>query len=153
MSNLIGFVKVLFIAAIFTMFALSEIKLANAYEVPKDAIIKVYDASGKQIGEMSRKEYKVVKIEKESSNNNKSSDTTTTKKTDVKYVEKPNTIIVHAGTGQGGIYTKSTNSGYEVKSKQVPVGGVTYCRSKNNKGVCATGMTNETFTLGVKVNF
>ena len=35
---------------------------SNAYEVPKDAVIKVFTKDGKQIGEMSRKDYKVVEI-------------------------------------------------------------------------------------------
>ncbi len=34
-----------------------------AFDVPKDAIIKVFSKDGKQIGDMDRSAYKVVKIE------------------------------------------------------------------------------------------
>lgn len=120
----------------------------NAYEVPSDAIIKVYDKNGKQIGQMTRKEYKVVKL-------GTSKTVTVTKVVEVpsKVKVKNNQVIVHAGPGKKGLDVDKTNAGYEIEEREAMVFGATYCRKKAGKGICASGFTNSTFTLGVGVDF
>lgn len=126
---------------------LCMISLANAYEVPKDAVIKVFDASGKLIGEMSRSEYKVVKIET-------SNKVLVQRIADKQYREKHHSIILHAGPGMTGKLSASTDgNAYTIKQREGMVFGATYCFTKSGTGICATGMTNKTYTLGVKKDF
>ena len=131
-------------AAVLIMYA----DIATAYEVPKDAIIKVFDKNGKQVGEMSRKKFKVVKIRP------KTSKPTRVVMTVKKEKPKRNSVILHAGPGNTGKLNVGTDGArYYVNSKRGVVLGATYCYTKDNTGVCATGMTNKTFTLGIKKDF
>ncbi len=127
--------------------------VSYGFEVPEDAVIKVFDKSGKQIGEMSRKDYKVVKLG-------------TSAPPVIQYVTEPkvlseadkaydqgyNSVILHAGRGQDGLET-THGSAYEVREKYAPVGGLTLCRSRLNRGLCGSAFTNSTYTLGLKFDF
>ena len=120
---------------------------ANAYQVPEDAVIKVFDKNGKQIGHMSRKHYKVVKIEK----NKKVIEQ---RKADRKYKKKHNTLILHAGHGRTGEMRGGHNGNqHVVTQKEGMVFGATYCKTRNTQGVCFTGYTNKTFTFGIKKDY
>jgi len=124
---------------------------AFGFEVPKDAVIKVYDKSGKQIGEMKRSEYKVVKLG------------TSKVKIVEKRVEVPvqkirkvkhhKSVIVHAGAGPNGLRARNNGEEFVVRERQRPVGGLTGCVSENGTGICASAFTNETLTLGIKFDF
>ena len=126
---------------------------ANAYEVPKDAVIKVYTKDGKQIGEMSRKYYKVVKIENDEKLQEERKKIRKEHKEYKKYRDSHNSIIVHAGAGKDGLGTSHSSSGYSVEEKDSMVFGATYCYTKKTNGLCATGMTNKTVTIGIKKDF
>ncbi len=123
---------------------------AFAYEVPKDAVIKVFDRNGKQIGEMSRKYYKVVRINN-SVDRIKLVDDYKRNKTKSKLVK---TIILHGGGGYNGLKTRH-NAGvnYRVSDKIAPVFGLTGCLTRDNKGICGSAHTNRTFQLGLKLDF
>ena len=112
-----------------------------AFEVPEDAVIKVFTKDGKQIGNMSRKEYKVVKLG--------------TSKTTVveKMVQRNNTVILHGGTGKDGLKYRHDGTQHVVSEKDEAVGGVTYCRKAGRWGMCGSAFTNKTFTLGVLLDF
>lgn len=120
--------------------------LANAYEVPADAVIKVFDANGNQIGEMSRAEYKVVKIENDVKLQQ-------VRKENKDYKEKHSSVILHAGKGNNGMHAHTDGTTYTVHDRETMVFGLTYCYTKNTVGLCGTGITNETFLLGVKKDF
>jgi hypothetical protein len=86
---------------------------SGAYEVPKDAIIKVYDKDGKQIGEMSRKDYKVVKID----NSRSSFKVIKITRTKTVYLKaqciRKNTFTVKGGLdGDGGVF--GAGYGYKI---------------------------------------
>lgn len=124
---------------------------AKAFDVPQDAVIKVYDSKGKLIGNMSRKKYKVVKIEDHPKAQEPKAETMPKSESEE---PKKNLIIVHVGTGKNGLDYSHGTGVHEVTEKQDVVGGLTYCREvKNGYGGCATGMTNETYTLGVSKGF
>lgn len=137
--------KGLFYVAMFALgcFTATEVM---AYEVPKDAVIKVFDADGNKIGEMSRSEYKVVKIEK-----NKK--VLAERKENKEYMETHNSVILHGGQGVTGMDNGTNGERYKVEQERGPVGGVTYCRSHNKVGLCATGTTNKTYMGGLKFDF
>lgn len=115
------------------------------YEVPKDAVIKVYDSKGKLIGNMSRTEYKVVKIEK--------------KKPVVKTVKakqkKSYSVILHAGGGKDGLKRGYSQGEHTIRQDTKPVGGATLCANQTDGpyGLCVNAFTNETFTIGIKRDF
>jgi len=111
---------------------------AFAFEVPKDAVIKVYDASGKQIGEMSRSEYKVVKIEKRLK----------PRKSKESYL----TVIGHLGGGVNGHKVEQNGTSFRISERIEPVVGATLCYGAG-VGVCATALSNRTFTLGIRHEF
>ena len=122
---------------------------AFGYEVPKDAVIKVYTKDGKQIGEMNRSQYKVVKL-------GTSKTKVVTKYVplkSVKDVERYKSLIFHAGRGNNGLSTGHDGTNHTVREKEAFVGGVTGCITEKGKGVCLNGFTNETVTIGVKVDF
>lgn len=131
---------------IFTlMFLIANV--GYAYDVPKDAVIKVFTKDGKQIGEMSRQNYKVVKIEAE-----------TCKQRVKRMVEvhkmKKNDVILHGGIGRNGLKTAKVNNAFQVQEKDAPIAGLTYCRNVDSRfGFCGSAFTNASFTLGVKLNF
>jgi hypothetical protein len=115
-----------------------------SYEVPKDAVIKVFTKDGKQIGHMSRANYKVVKIEKQKAK--------PVKKQVVVVKAKKNQVIIHGGIGKHGLTTTRAGGAFEVRANEAVVGGLTYCRG-TSLGICASVFTNKTFTLGVKLGF
>jgi len=120
---------------------------ANAYEVPQDAVIKVFDASGNQIGEMSRSEYKVVKIYDDI-------EVWAKREVEKKYREKHNSVIIHAGEGfTGKLDVDNNGSAYSVENKRGPVGGVTLCHTKNTVGICGSAFTNQSGFVGLKKDF
>lgn len=120
---------------------------ANAYEVPKDAVIKVFDKDGKQIGEMSRSEYKVVRLG------------TSQPVTKVEYtnrvevpVEVPDesyklSLSLGGGVGNSGYTVDNDGSKYTVTDRQKPVGTLGGCITRNGSGVCLTGSTNDTYLM------
>jgi len=123
----------------------------NAYEVPKDAVIKVFDKSGKQIGEMSRSNYKVVKIDPAQKLHHEA--IVKHYQAFKKYYKSNNSVIIHAGIGNNGVKADTNGSHYSVREKKGAVLGATLCSTANKMGVCATGMTNGTITLGIKKDF
>ena len=120
---------------------------AFGYTVPKDAIIKVYSKDGKQIGKMSRKEYKVVKLS--------TSKTTVVTKTITKQCKtKKNRFQVKFGVGKDGVENKHKSGSYEVSETTKPIAGVSY--SHKVDGDLSLGVsvhTNKTTTLDVGVDF
>jgi len=116
---------------------------AFAYDVPKDAVIKVFTKDGKQIGEMSRSEYKVVKLG------------TSNTKTIIRRITKAakHNIIVHGGVGKDGLDVTNTGGAFNVRQKNAAVGGLSYCQNEGDLGLCASVFTNKTLTLGLKFNF
>jgi hypothetical protein len=65
-----------------------------------------------------------------------------------------NSIIFHAGMGKDGLSTRSDGAKHEVREQYEPIGGITYCRDADERlAVCGTGMTNNTFTFGIKLDF
>lgn len=126
----------------------SSLSFANEYVPhPEDEI--VVKRNGKIIGQMKRSEYKVVKIEDDSQKQEEIKILYKAKE----YHEKHNSVIIHAGVGQDGLDVDSDGNLHEVTEKRRPVLGATICHTKKTVGVCATGMSNETFTLGVKKDF
>jgi hypothetical protein len=129
----------------------------QAFEVPEDAVIKVYDSKGREIGNMSRKEYKVVKIE------DHSADTAIlvaqhygygyeaaveNEKSKVKF-----SAILMGGVGYNGVEVQGGSGGmYTVSERQTAVGQAILCGSKNRLGLCAGATTNRLYNLGVKVD-
>lgn len=123
---------------------------ANAYEVPKDAVIKVFDKSGKQIGEMSRSDYKVVKL----GTSKVVTKTKIVKQCDsVKDVGRHQSVILHAGPGKNGLKASHNGSAYSVTEQDAAVFGATICTSENGAGICASAHSNETYQLGIKFDF
>ena len=128
---------------IFAIFLLMLPGLSFGFDVPKDAKIKVYDKDGNLIGDMSRKDYKVVKDEP-------------VKRIPLREKErdvKKNSIILHAGAGKNGFNSKPLPSGLQVSEQLRPVLGLSVCRSNKKMGVCASGFSHGTVTLGVKKDF
>lgn len=63
-------------------------------------------------------------------------------------------LILHGGVGKDGLETEYSNGQYVVSERRLrPVGGVTLCRSVQGTGLCGSAFTNETFLLGVKLDF
>lgn len=114
-----------------------------AYEVPKDAVIKVYTKDGKQIGEMSRSEYKVVKLG------------TSKVKVVEKLVEKPAktrySVVLGGGVGLDGLDVNNDGKTYEVSRDKKPVGSLGMCVTKKGSGFCVKGQTNKTGLLEVLI--
>lgn len=108
---------------------------AQAYEVPKDAVIKVYSKDGKLLGTMTRGTHKVVKL-----------GTSNPVKTIV-VQEKPKqrtSLILGGGFGKDGLKSKTNGSEYTIEEKDAAVGTVGLCTLKAGEGVCGTISTNET---------
>ena len=121
--------------------------MAEAYEVPKDAVIKVFDANGKQIGEMKRSEYKVVKLG------------TSQEKIVYKYVkvkvpvqvkaESKHKLSLMAGGGVGNNGHDVSNNGqtYTITDDREAVGSLGACVTKDGQGVCFQGTSNDTYMM------
>ena len=145
-----------FIIAI--MFILSSLT-AFSYDVPQDAVIKVFTADGTQIGEMSRSEYKVVKLG--TSNEGKIQSLTKLNSVlqtqvsnpSIKDVKAYKSFIFHAGTGYKGVrQSRASSSTFKVTEQHSTIFGATGCASSKGKGVCASAFTNETLQLGFKLD-
>lgn len=140
----------------------SEKELSN-YE------IQVVDkTTGKVVGKMTRATHKVVSLE--SSNDLAMNMMQFQYETQIeqmrqlagahfeygKSVEEKNhrnTVILHAGVGKDGLDRGNNGYAWEVSERNAGVLGATYCRSENHRGLCGTGFTNKTFTLGLKFDF
>lgn len=141
---------------------------ALAYEVPQDAVIKVYDKNGKEIGSMSRKDYKVVKVDSEpritvSAASHAASGAynagvsngvragvdagVAAERSRIKY-----SAIVTGGTGYDGVQQSYSGGAYSVTEKGSAVGQGTLCAEKNRFGLCGTASTNRFYGLGLKIN-
>jgi uncharacterized protein YjdB len=59
-------------------------------------------------------------------------------------------VIVHAGVGNDGLDVQNSGTTFDVSERSAVVGGLTLCKNITEVGLCATGYTNRTFTLGVK---
>lgn len=125
---------------------------ANAFEVPEDAVIKVYTKDGKKIGEMKRSNYKVIKIEDKKPKKSKCPSVPAKEEEEEEQVYY-NSIIVHLGAGMDGLSAGHDGDNHVVKERKRPVFGATYCYTENGIGLCGTGLTNKTGLLGIKKDF
>lgn len=115
-----------------------------AFEVPKDAVIKVYDKSGKEIGSMNRKDYKVVKVD-----SSKPKATLVIRKPN-----KKNRLRYKVGSGYDGVSTSSSGSSVTVKQRLKPVVGVGYDRMiSDDLHVGIDVHSNSTTTLSLGMDF
>jgi len=101
---------------------------------------------GKEIGRMSRKDYKVVAIEKDAQ-------VIATRQEEKEYRAEHFSAILHAGIGKSGLQTGHNGTQHTVEEANAAVFGATLCRTFDTVGLCATGMSNKTFTLGIKKDF
>lgn len=119
-----------------------------AFEVPKDAIIKVYTKDGKKIGEMKRSEYKVVQ-----------SNSICQPRVEYVYskvripVHMSNSVIVHGGVSKSNLVVSNSTNHFSAQERYEQVFGASYCRNWTENGACVTGLNNNTFMLGYKRNF
>jgi hypothetical protein len=123
--------------------------IVSAY-TPQDSDEILVVRQGKVIGNMSRKAYKVVKIEDDKAK--KKVDQVIAKKATeaIKYKEPHNSIIIHGGVGQDGMRVTHENGMYSVEEKTRPVVGGTYCYTTNTVGVCGTGLSNKTGMISTR---
>lgn len=106
---------------------------------------KTYTFSANQMKVVPRKEKKKAVSAPEQ---------TITKQTEEKAKYDKNSLLLHAGLGRMGLQSKYNNGQHQISERdQVPVGGATYCRNMGSGGLCASGFTNSTFTLGIKVDY
>ena len=122
-----------------------------AYEVPQDAVIKVYDKSGKEIGSMSRKQFKVVKIEEHPA----VIPAPAVVKREVVEVDSRSkkvifSVIALGGSGYDGLSNEYNNGQYQVKEKREFVGQLNLCASKGKFGLCGAAATNKFYGAGLK---
>lgn len=144
MTGLQRFTLLCFIvAASFLIF----VNATYAYDVPQDAVIKVFDANGKQIGEMSRSEYKVVKL------NTSKAPTVNLNVTKVIYKQpevKRNRLTVKFGVGSVGTEQRYVGNAWEVSEKIQPVAGLGYSYMfENNFSLGVSGLFNDDAEFGV----
>lgn len=129
-------------------------------------IVIVNKKTGKEVGRMSRAEYKVVKIGSGDSEQLKSQLANQKQLSNelhkavvslhrevLKSHEPYNSLILHAGAGKNGLDRSYSNGVYEISEKDSAVGGITGCRTYDTKGICASAFTNSTFLLGLKLDF
>ena len=123
---------------------------ANAYEVPKDAVIKVYDSKGTQIGEMKRSEYKVVKL-----GTSKTKVVTKTVYVNVSKPERNNRVILRGGVGNNGLSVSRNGTENSVTQRDnTTVLGVGYSRKVNERiSIGGSYLNNDTATIDVGVDF
>jgi hypothetical protein len=123
---------------------------AFAYDVPQDAVIKVFTKDGKQIGEMSRSKYKVVKIEPKYH----TVEDVQMMAEDRKYRESHFSVIFQGGVGPEGMsYDYDQNNKYTITERFRPVVGLTACYTEDTVGLCGTALSNQTGLLGIKKDF
>jgi hypothetical protein len=123
-----------------------------AYDVPEDAVIKVYTKSGKQIGQMSRQEYKVVKL---GTSNCPQPPAQPEKQVVVKYEKKlvKHEVLLHGGMGYTNLSMSYSTGKFHVSENYGMVLGMTYCHNLTDLGLCGTILTNRTGLMGVKFGF
>lgn len=126
---------------------------AKPYQVPKDAVIKVYAASGKQIGEMNRSEYKVVKLGTSKPPIVNEVVKVVKRCDSVKQHKRHQSLILHAGPGKQGVKVRNNGTQFEVSERDRAVLGATLCTSEKGAGICASAHSNETYQIGIKVDF
>ena len=131
---------VMFLSATFMfMFSVN----AHAYEVPQDAVIKVYSKDGKLLGTMSRSTHKVVKLG--------TSKTVVVEKTVVQTItlkepsKRQTSLLIGGGVGKDGLKTSTDGNNYTIEEKDSAIGTLGVCSLKDGGGVCGTASTNETF--------
>lgn len=164
MKKFITFMMIVFMVGVTTaksMFdGMSKEQLAD-YD-----IVIVNKKTGKEVGRMSRAEYKVVKIgsgdseelkaklaKQEQISNDLHEAVVSLHKKVVKSQEPYNSLILHAGAGKDGLDRSYNNDVYEISEKEKAVLGVTGCRTYGTKGICASAFTNSLLTLGLKLDF
>ena len=128
---------------------------ALAYEVPEDAVIKVYTKDGKQIGKMSRSEYKVVRLASAVECPQQDEESLPAPdQDDIQFAEKKNEVILHGGVGYTGISAVSYSTArLSISENLGAVVGITYCRNIDELGLCGSVLSNSTGLLGVKMGF
>lgn len=126
---------------------------ASAFDVPKDAVIKVFTKDGKQIGEMSRETHKVVKL-------NTSAPTKVVQITKTKTVymkaqcKNNNRLTVKGGVGYDGLTVKSNGQYHEVTESRQAVFGLGYSRKITpNISIGGSYINNDTATLDLGFDF
>jgi hypothetical protein len=126
---------------------------AEIPEYLKDGIITVTLKDG-SVHKFSTNDHKVVKRFKAPTLLEPAIVAQSKKSTEQRTEEAKNSVIFHAGMGKDGLSLDHNGSKHTVKEKYEAVGGLTYCRkAKDDASVCGTGMTNNTFTLGLKFDF
>ena len=145
--------SILIALAMITSTAFGHDTKKKPFVVPHDAVIKVYTKDGKLIGNMTRKEYKVVKLG--------TSKTKVVTKVVEKVREVPaqckvqrNRLQLKLGAGKDGMKTRNKGDRSEVSERIVPVAGLGYSYELTddlNLGVSAT--TNRTVTLDIGTDF
>lgn len=146
-----GLQKFTLLCFVFAASFLVFVNVCYAYDVPEDAVIKVFTKDGKQIGEMSRSEYKVVKI------NSKATPKVNVQIAKVIYKKpeiKHHRITARFGVGPQGLENRNTGSEWVVSEFMTPVAGLGYSyRFDNNFSLGVSGLTNKTFTLDLGQDF
>lgn len=144
---IIGFILVTFLS--FAAFAHHD--EAPAYM--KDGTITVTLKDGKSYT-FSTNTHKVV-LRGVHNDSEEESDDTQEESTVVREETKKisNTVILHGGIGNTDLETRRYGSNADVIQQRGMVGGVTLCRSRDNKGACVSGFSNNTITLGLKLDF
>lgn len=136
------------------LFTLSS--TAFAFDVPKDAIIKVYTKDGKQIGEMTRQGYKVVKL---GTSKVKVVERVVVKKERIVVPAdmpemKRNRVTFKGGVGYDGLTNKDQNPGFEIQEKRKAVFGIGYSRRLTEElSLGASYINNDTTTLDLGYEF
>lgn len=131
---------------------------AMAYEVPKDAVIKVFDAKGREIGSMSRKDFKVVKVEEHPPTFSADQVASAYKDGQSAEEQRQKSEIVYsgiltAGVGKDGLDYSHVGVNHVVNQKTAPVGMAQVCATRNKIGLCASAATNQFYGLGLKLDF
>ena len=128
----------------------SVVAFGKSYDVPKDAVIKVYNADGKLIGNMKRSEYKVVRLG--TSTPPKVVTKVVKKCSSIKEVKSHTTIGLKAGVGNDGLYIRHDKGNhYEVREAKRAVGGIELCHGKKGVAGCLQILSNETATVGIQI--
>lgn len=127
---------------------------ANAYDVPKDAVIKVFTKDGKQIGEMSRSEYKVVKIGTSKDFTVEETNMLITHHVNEYRETRKNRVTLKAGTGYYDMKHSYSNNVNTMAQRRDFLLGIGYSRMLTDEFSLGVSIhTNETFTVDGGVDF
>lgn len=154
MTGLQKLVQFMLFCVVFVVSYLVFIDFCYAYEVPKDAVIKVFTKDGKQIGEMSRSEYKVVKL-----GTSKDFTTEETEQLITHHVEeyketRKNRLTVKAGTGYYDMQRSFQNNTHSIQQRRDFLLGIGYSRMVTDEFSLGISVhTNETMTIDGGVDF